>query len=361
MIRILGFYLLYLLFISPSANHSPRFFAMNEEYLHVAKEEEAFFISGEDTSLQHQVYLLKDSSEADLLYFAPIVTPVCIDGKCKPVHISLYWNLIGNYVGYALPPSIPLSKYDHESFEEKDYKRLHQLLLDDKSVLKRKKLEDLFDKNARPDKKVRYKGEEIDGVTGATRKEIKESLVAGALYSCYTVWHLAHGEVKDRIVARTLAERKDEIDPQLLYSPYRDYQHFAIRQLDTLDLLRHLPRMVEILPEAAPLTRTYLLKKLPIQAYSIPDHSAALYDQMPRIDLNAKTLLIRKLVHASDRAVENCFSHLSVFSKNQVKTCLSFLEEYPTRRTARVEELLVQFSENEDFSYHYLISAFLNQ
>lgn len=361
MIRVLAFCLLYTLVASPPVNHSPRFFAMNQEYLKVAEEEETFFINGEDTSLQHQVYLLKDTSGAALLYYAPIVTPVCIDGKCKPVHISLYWNLIGNYVGYALPPSIPLSKYDHESFEEKDYKRLHQLLLDDKSVLKRKKLEDLFDKNARPDKKVRYKGEEIDGVTGATRKEIKESLVAGALYSCYTVWHLAHGEVKDRIVASSLGESKDELNKKLLYSPYRDYQHFAIRQLDTLNLFRHFPRLVELLPEAAPLTRSYLLKKLPVQAYSIPDHSAALYDQIPKIDLNAKTLLIRKLVHASDSAIESCIAHLYALSKNQIKATLRFLDQHPEKRTNQVEQHLLQFAQDEDFAFHYLISAFLNK
>lgn len=361
MIRILGFCLLYLLAISPPASHSPKFFAMNEEYLQVTEEVEAFIISGADTSLQHQVYVLKDTSGADLLYYAPIVTPVCIDGKCKPVHISLYWNLIGSYVGYALPPSIPLSKYDHESFEEQDYQRLHQLLLDDKSVLKRKKLEDLFDKNARPDKKVRYKGEEIDGVTGATRKEIKESLVAGALYSCYTVWHLAHGEVQDSITSKILAGHSEDWNKKLLYSPYRDYQHFAIQRLDSLALLQQLSRLVEILPKASPLTRTYLLKKLPLQAYAQPEQSAALYDQLPEIDLNAKTLLIRRLVHASDRGIESCFSHLSSLSRNQIKACLTFLEQNPSRRTDRVEGLLLEFSKNEDFSYHYLVSSFLDR
>lgn len=361
MIRVLGFCLLYMLAISPSASHSPRFFAMDKEYLQVAEEEETFLISGQDTSLQHQVYLLKDTSGADLLYYAPIVTPVCIDGKCKPVHISLYWNLIGNYVGYGIPPSIPLSKYDHESFEEGDYQRLHQLLLDDKSVLKRKKLEDLFDKNARPEKTVRYKGEEIDGVTGATKKEIKESLVAGALYSCYTVWHLAHGEVKDSIESKTLSDNQVDLNRTLLYSSYQDYQHFAIRRLDSLELLQHLPRLVEILPKASPLTRTYLLKKLPLAAYAHPEQSAALYNQLPQIDLNTKTLLIRKLIHASDRGIESCFSHLSALSKNQIKACLTFLEQNPTKRTERVEALLLGFSENEDFSYHYLLSAFLGK
>ncbi|MBX2877882.1 MAG: hypothetical protein KTR30_37530 [Saprospiraceae bacterium] len=334
---------------------------MDKEYLEIVGEEEAFLIQGGDSSLQHMVYLLRDTNQQASLFYAPIVTPVCIDGKCKPVHISLYWNLIGNYVGYALPPTIPLSKYDHESFEEGDYLRLHQLLMDDKSVLKRKTLDDLFDKNANPEKKVRYKGEEIDGVTGATRKEIKESLVAGALYSCYTIWHLAHGEVKDQIESYAKAQGKELLETALLYSPYRDYQHFAIRGLDSLDLLKNMKRITSILPTTAPLTRSYLLKKLPKGAFADPRYATLLYNTLPDLDLNAKTLLIRRLSYASDQGIETCFRHLSVLSKNQIKYCLKFLEQHPDKKTDRVQALLGILSENEDFSYSYLVKAFLDK
>lgn len=361
MIRAIGICLLYLLIQPSDQDHSPKFFAMGQEYTEIASEEEAFVIQGGDSSLEHIIYLLRDTQQQARLFYAPIITPVCIDGKCKPVHINLYWNLIGNYVGYALPPDIPLSKYDHESFEEKDYHRLHQLLLDDKSVLKRKTLDDLFDKNARPDKTVRYNGEEIDGVTGATRKEIKESLVAGALYSCYTIWHLAHGEVKDQIENYAAKQGKDLLETELLYSSYRDYQHFAIRGLDSLDLLKNITRIANILPTTAPLTRTYLLKKLPRQAFADPTHSRLLYNTLPDIDLNAKTLLIRQLVYASDEGVESCFSHLSSLSKNQIRSCLRFLEQYPARRTDRIQKLLQTYSDNEDLPYSYLTKAFLDK
>lgn len=361
MIRLLGFLVLCVLAVTGKEGHTPKFFAMGNEYMEVTSEEEAFVIEGADSNLQHMVYLLRDSSQKPLLFYAPIVTPVCIDGKCKPVHISLYWNQIGNYVGYALPPNIPLSKYDDESFEEEDYLRLHQLLRDGESILKRKHLDDLFDKNAKPEKKVRYKGEEIDGVTGATRKEIKEALVGGALYSCYTVWHLAHGEVKDKIEVFAGQQGSEFLETEFLYSPYRDYQHFAIRGLDSLALLDNLERITQILLSTAPLTRSYLLKKLPRAAYANPEYSSLLYHTLPQIDLNAKTLLIRRLAYAADRGVETCFKHLDVLSKNQVKSCLRFLEEHPAKKTKQVQELLVNFAEQEEFPYHYLIRAFLDQ
>ncbi len=361
MIRIISICLLYLLIQQDTSVHAPKFFAMGQEYAEITSEEEAFVIQGKDTLIEHTVYLLRDSHQYARLFYAPIITPVCIDGKCKPVHISLYWNLIGNYVGYALPPDIPLSKYDHESFEEKDYHRLHQLLMDDKSVLKRKTLDDLFDKEARPEKTVRYKGEAIDGITGATRKEIKESLVAGALYSCYTIWHLAHGIVKDQIQDYATRQGKDFLEKELLYSSYRDYQHFAIRGLDSLDLLNNMEQIASILPQTAPVTRSYLLKKLPREAFSDPKHSTLLYNTLPGLDLNAKTLLIRRLRYAADEAIESCFTHLPTLSKNQIKNCLRFLEQNPSRRTVQVQQLLQGYSKQEDFSYSYLIKAFLEK
>lgn len=361
MSKFIGLFLLLALGLQLDSEHAPLFFAMGNECEEIQIEEEAFSIPGADSSLQHQVWLLKDKVGQPRLFYAPITTPVCIDGKCKPVHITLYWNLIGNYVGYALPPAIPLSKYDHESFEAADYSRLHDLLLDDKSVLKRKKLDDLFDKSAALKEKVTYKGEEVDAVTGATKKEIKASLVAGALYSCYTLWHLAHGAVKDSIESYTTKQKPELIENYLLYTPYRDYQHFAIKQLDTVAILGNVERVVELVQRTAPLTRSYLLKKLPKSVFADSIHAAALYRQIPALDLNTKTLLVKNLDFAHEKAVDILFSHLSLLSKNQVKQALTFLEEHPELKVSSMEEHLHKANQQADFRYQYLVEAFLKK
>lgn len=359
MSKFLGFLLVFLLGFQLDTEHNPLFFAMGTECQEIQTEEEVFSILGADSILQHQVWLLKNEKGQARLFYAPITTPVCIDGKCKPVHITLYWNLIGNYVGYALPPTIPLSKYDHESFEPTDYSRLHDLLLDDKSVLKRKKLEDLFDKSAAIKEKVTYKGEEIDAVTGATKKEIKASLVAGALYSCYTLWHLAHGPVKDSIESYTIEQKPELIENYLLYTPYRDYQHFAVRQLDTIAILRNVERVVELVERTAPLTRSYLLKKLPKSVFADSLHSVALYRQIPALDLNTKTLLVKNLAFAHANAKRTLFSHITLLSKNQVKRALAFLEKRPDQVDQEIEAYLRKAAQETSFRYQYLIDAFL--
>jgi len=361
MSMFIGLFLLLALGLQFDSEHDPLFFAMGNECSEIFAEAEAFSILGNDSSLHHQVWLLKDKAGQPRLFYAPITTPVCIDGKCKPVHITLYWNLIGNYVGYALPPAIPLSKYDHESFEPADYSRLHDLLLDDKSVLKRKKLDDLFDKSAAIKEKVTYKGEEIDAVTGATKKEIKASLVAGALYSCYTLWHLAHGAVKDSIESYTIQQKPEIIEDYLLYTPYRDYQHFAIRQLDTIAILRNVERVVELVERTAPLTRSYLLKKVPKSVFADSLHAAALYRQIPTLDLNTKTLLVKNLEFAHENAVAILFSHLSLLSKNQVKQALAFLKKNPILKSSLIEKHLHIANQQADFRYRYLVEAFLRE
>lgn len=359
MIRYFAILMLSTLFHNDSLPHEPLFFAMGAECLAVVEEEEVFQISGADSSLTHSIYLLRDTQNQARLFYAPIITPVCIDGKCKPLHITLYWNLIGHYVGYALPPGIPLSKFDHEAFEPADYERLHHLLLDDKSVLKRKKLEDLFDPSAAIDQKVKYKGEEIDAVTGATKKEIKASLVAGALYSCYTLWHLAHGAVQDSIEAFTLRHSHHLIEEYLLYTKYTDYQYFALRKLDSIGLMRHVDRVVGLLPETAPLTRSYLLKKLPKTVFADSLQALRLYRQLPLLDLNAKTLLVKNLVYAHSSGLEACFAQLTSLSKNQIKVALQLLEQDPTLRTPRLTTQLQGHLEKSDFRYRYLVAAFL--
>ena len=41
--------------------------------------------------------------------------------------------------------------------------------------------------------------EEIDGISGATPKSISNAIVEGAVYTCYTIWHLANGYIRDHI------------------------------------------------------------------------------------------------------------------------------------------------------------------
>lgn len=177
--------------------YNPLFFTMDRAFENIRKDELAFVFTVktiDTTETKYKVRLLSNKEGEPLLYFADIKTSVCADGMCKLTHIKVYWNLLGNYVGYDIDPKLPLTKWQHNHFNTEDYAKLHQLLLDDNSILKRRKMSDLLDETTAPSSAT--DSNEIDAISGATKKEIEKSIVKGALYSCYTIWHIIHGEVK---------------------------------------------------------------------------------------------------------------------------------------------------------------------
>ena len=123
------------------------------------------------------VDLLKDKNGKPILYVSEISTPVCADGNCRLMDIRLYWTLLGDYAGFDRYPMLPLTKHDHDEFLIEDYIRLHHLLIDNNSILKKRTIDELVEK---PKKTIEN---EVDALSGATVAEIKEAVVSGALYS----------------------------------------------------------------------------------------------------------------------------------------------------------------------------------
>ena len=80
------------------------------------------------------------------MFFSDIETPVCADGECKLAKIKIYWNLLGNYVGYGIDNEhIHSQSLNMILLKKQTMSKLHRLLLDDNSILKRRKMSDLID------------------------------------------------------------------------------------------------------------------------------------------------------------------------------------------------------------------------
>ena len=301
-------------------NYTPLHFNMNKEYERVDTVQMVFSFANKDTSSFNDVKLLLDTIGKPLLYFSEIQTPVCIDGLCKPMHIGIYWNLLGSYVGYETFDESPLTKYDHDLFEAADHLKLHQLLSNPNSIIRRKKLSELFDTNSRLTEKVKYKGVEIDGITGATNKEIKSSVVEGALFSCYTIWHLVHGAVTEQMAEHLDSIYDRHLAKAFLYSPYSDYQLYALKHLAAEDFDKYPDAIIDIFNSAKPLTRTYLLKKLPKDRLSSNEKlCAALYSNFSKVDINSRTLLMRLLPYVHLISSELLATQIPSMSKNQLQ------------------------------------------
>ncbi len=126
-------------------------------------------------------------------YSANIMAPVCEEGICYNVNVVFNWNLIGEFIDYQVQPYDPLTKLDHKPFTLGDYAKLQRILTN----------HDLVFTGLAADKLVVKAEDTVDGYSGATIEAIKDEVIDGALFTCYTLWHIANGAVVDSIRQHT--------------------------------------------------------------------------------------------------------------------------------------------------------------
>lgn len=149
-------------------------------------------------------------------YSRNVHTGVCYDNQCKPLNITLYWNPTGRYLGFELPENEFLSKDDHVPFTEEEYIRLNMLLSDPKLPLGGFTYNQIAAKN----KAALYS---VDGVSGATSKDVLEYVIKGSAYTTYTIYELVYGSTQSEVEAWTNQVLTDEfLEDILTESPYQD-------------------------------------------------------------------------------------------------------------------------------------------
>jgi hypothetical protein len=184
-----------------------------------------FAITENDTN-SYTLKLALDDSGRPLYFFRNIFTPVCYTNECKPVHVDFYWDLLGNYIRYEMPEGKILTKIDHEEFEEKDYQKLADILSRSNSIFADLKMEDLLTSG------TDSLTDNVDAKTGATLKTIKNDVIDGAVYTCYTLWHIAYGkQVMDEMKKITDSYLDDQLLREFLKSSNYHYQYRAMENV----------------------------------------------------------------------------------------------------------------------------------
>jgi hypothetical protein len=338
--------------------HEPKFHLLEKEWQEIDQKEMVFEF-GQDSLVLHQMHLMKNKDNLPLMYFAAVLTPVCIDGLCKPLFIELYWDLLGAYIGFAVNPKEPLTKFDHELFTSENYQKLDALLLDPHSVLERKTMDDLQDKSLQSDKQITFKGKEVDAVSGATKKEIKASVVEGALYSCYTLWHLVHGAAALKIKENIHQIYTNTLADYFLNAPYEDYQFYALKQFQTGQFNQYKKDINSIFKKGKPLLRSYILKKMPDELWQDSLFTKELFADFFLLDFNSKTLLIKNLSKTNSQLICLLSNQISGLSKNQLKKYLDFLQNNLSYWNLEMETNFKKVIDEGIYTYSYLLNEFL--
>lgn len=340
--------------------NNPKHLVVDVDWNSISTSEDVFQFSNRDTLVTHTMRLLRNDAGLPLLYYADILTPVCIDGLCKPVYVEMYWDLFGQYAGYGEYPDKLLSKFDHDDFEAHDYVKLNDLLSDSHSILGRRRLTQLYDISQERAVMIKFKGQEVDGVSGATKKEIKTAIVEGALYSCYTLWHLSYGEAAVKIKDRLPEIYNDALRDYFLSSGHDSYQMYAVENLPPAAFGSYINELTQVLTSCKPLTRKYTLKKMPKELYSQKMLVDRLYSNIEDLDFNARTLLINNLRHSNEAAAKALSTQLGVMSKNQIKSYLSQVRELPKFQSVSVLNNLKTSSADQGFAYAFMVKEFLD-
>jgi hypothetical protein len=187
-----------------------------------------------DTLTGDIIYQARTSDSIPLFYAKDIFTSVCFDNQCRQLNITVYWNITGRYLGFKLPEKEFLSRQDHEPFNNEDYQQLNALLADPYLPLAKVSFDELIEQSH---------GENtgVDGVSGATSRDVLDYVVKGAAYTTFTLWNIIHGPSK--VLVRNLAEQ--EITPSLLALTLKSpSSEDRIWGLDNIDAFKELDEQV---------------------------------------------------------------------------------------------------------------------
>jgi hypothetical protein len=220
--------------------------------------QKAFLFESEEYAVVDTIMICKSADKIPTGYRANLNMAVCNDGLCARLLLKMYWDLAGNYTGYDTIKGNPLTKFDHKRFSGNDYKKLDAILKDKNSILGTVEKEELLDK------RIKIKATNVDAVTGATSQAIKNSVVEGAVYTAYSLWHLVFGTLIDSMRAYTLNVYSKEVAKQLLSSDNYDSQLFALKQMRNSDYETELPFLLTVLRRSVPFIRAYMINKTPL-------------------------------------------------------------------------------------------------
>jgi len=242
--------------------------------------------AGKDLSVT--VDLLSDKENKPRWYAAHIATGVCSDSLCKPIDLTVYWDLLGTFAAYETPESSPLTKFDHIEFTPQDHQKLQQILADKGSILKDYEAEDMVDRS------VKVYSKTMDAVTGATSKTFQDVIVPGAVYTVHTLWHIVNGEVSENIWKHTRAMLNDQLIRQMLGSDNSAYKEFVFNQLPQSELNRFKPEIIRLIGDKDPYVPHFAMEKLASAVWADPADQVAILHYFKGSSLEIQNTMLNK-------------------------------------------------------------------
>ncbi|EPR68295.1 hypothetical protein [Cyclobacterium qasimii] len=246
-----------------------------------------------DSLSNQDIYQVKTSTGTPVHYYIELQEGVCFENECRPLNILIYWNITGRYLGFELVDGEFLSKFDHEPFSPKEYEELDQLLADPFLPLGNYTFEDLV---KRPD----TVSQSLDGVSGATMKDVLEYIVPGAAYTTHKLWNVIHGPIQQEVIRMTERNLDSSLLNKILQSRDQSDQTWALERIAQLSDLDDsvVESLVRILLEGEHFQAYLLLKSLSIKQLESEHLQLHLFSLIGKVDFSIENMIFDKLVEA---------------------------------------------------------------
>lgn len=251
-------------------------------------------VSINDSLTRQEIRYWENSNAIPFNYSMDLHTGICFDNKCRLLKIVIYWNITGRYLGFELLDGEFLSKTDHEPFTEEEYEHLHALLADPFLPLGNYSFEELVNV---PDTDLF----QVDGISGATSKEVLEYVVEGAAYTTHKLWNIIHGPTRDQISSLTETGMDSYLFSNILKSPDQSDRTWAVERVSLLGELDDVANIAitDILRTEEYFQCYLLLKSLSTDQIDSDNLQLELFRLVGSIDPGIEAMLFDRLLEAN--------------------------------------------------------------
>lgn len=268
-------------------------------------------------SLNMDLVLVADKTTGKMLYHSLLKTAICSDDLCLPIQINLFWDLMGDFDHFLVPNEHPFTKFDHQPFDQSDYKLLLNILKDTLSLIRDYAVEDFLDNNNH------VHSLKVDAVTRPTAKVFSNVTVPGALYTAYSLWHIVNGPIKYKL-KETLDKTYKERNWINLFaaSNIPKYQEYFLHNLADSEVELYESSILKLIYSKDNYLPHFAWKKLGTDFWNHPLKYNTILEDMAKLKPHMVLTVLNSIGHTDQKtkSILNSFLNRNEFTKNQKET-----------------------------------------
>lgn len=175
----------------------------------------------------------------------------------------------------------------------------------------------------------------VDAKAGATLKTVKNEVIDGAVYTCYTLWHIAHGKMVTEMQRITETFKSEELLHRFLTDHNHHYQYWAMERVMTDEgkvTTGFEADMQQVIRGKNIFTARYALQKVDNQFFADKARQLWLWETYQSASYALQIAILKKMINLSlmDKIQEAVAQQLSNTNYEQATLLLKTLSTQPT-------------------------------